>query len=167
MTIAPQGRSRLDHLGDALRAATAADAARTARNRRRRTLAGALAVSAIVLPGAALATQALIGDKDVARSIPHGTLVLMGTHPTCTPVRTGVEFDCVLASAPRAGDVAAGDWDGTVEPTVDRSRRVNGGCRSLNPDGTHWRCYVGREAVEHGIVGAGFLGQPAPSPGRG
>ena len=52
-------------------------------------------------------------------------------------------------------------------PTVDAGKHVNGGCRSLNPEGTEWRCYVGRAAVEQRIIGAGFLGEYAPSPGVG
>jgi hypothetical protein len=91
----------------------------------------------------------------------------MGTHPTCTTVREGVEFDCTLAKPPRTGDVAPGGWDGTVEPTVDRTKHVNGGCRAQSADGTHWRCYIGREAVRQQIIGPDFLGEYAPAPGRG
>jgi len=56
---------------------------------------------------------------------------------------------------------------GTVEPTVDGSKHVNGGCRSLNSAGTTWECYIGRAAVDQQIIGAGFLGEYAPSPGSG
>jgi hypothetical protein len=158
---------QLDRLGAALHAAATDDFTRAARRRRRRTLAGTLAVLAIAVPGAALAADALISGDDVARSIPSGTWALMGTHPTCTTVRTDVEFDCTLARPPRTGDVEAGQWRGTVEPTVDRTKHVNGGCRSLSADGMHWRCYIGTEAVRQGIVGASFLGEYAPAPGRG
>lgn len=167
MTMTPQPHNSLGLLGDALHAAATADLARTERNRRRRTIAGVLAATAIVLPGAALAANALITGDDVADSIPKGTLVLMGTDPRCTTVRANVEFDCVLGTVPKEGDVSAGAWKGTVEPTVDRSRRVNGGCRSLDADGTHWRCYIGDEAVRQHIVSSEFLGRPAPLPGRG
>jgi hypothetical protein len=67
----------------------------------------------------------------------------------------------------RAPQPAVSDWTGTVEPTVDATKHVNGGCRSLQADGRHWRCYIGREAVRERIVGPGFLGQPAPAPGVG
>jgi hypothetical protein len=157
----------LDRLGEALHAAAAADVARVARRRRRRTIVGALAALAIVVPGAALAAGALISNDDVAKSIPSGTWALMGTHPTCTTVRADVEFDCKLAKPPRTGDVAAGGWAGTVEPTVDATKRVNGGCRSLSADGMHWRCYIGQEAVQQRIIGPDFLGEYAPAPGRG
>jgi hypothetical protein len=167
MTTTATTRERLDNLGDALTGATTAHLARTERNRRRRTIAGVLAATAIALPGAALAANALITGDDVAKSIPQGTLVLMGTNPTCTTVRANVEFACVLATAPKQGDIAAGGWKGTVEPTVDPSKHVNGGCRSLDADGTHWRCYVGEEAVRQQIISADFLGQPSQGPGVG
>jgi len=168
MIATPDPGDRLDQLGDALWAATAADVARAARTHRRRTLAATLAASAIVLPGAALATQALISDDDVARSIPRGAFVLAGTDPTCTTVRANVEFDCVLAHPPRAGDVQAGAWRGTLEETVDDTTlRVNGGCRSLDSQGTHWRCYIGQEAVRQGVIGATLLGESVPLPPRG
>ena len=79
-------------------------------------------------------------------------------------MRQDVEYHCTLATAP-APEVF--DWKGTVEPTVDRTKHVNGGCRSLRSDGLEWQCYVGRAAVEQRIIGAGFLGEYAPSPGRG
>jgi hypothetical protein len=157
----------LERLGAALHAAASDDFTRAARRRHRRTLAGALAALAIALPGAALAADALISNDEVAKSIPSGTWALMGTHPTCTTVRPGVEFDCRLVQPPRTGDVAPGGWDGTVEPTVDRSKHVNGGCRSQSADGMRWRCYIGPEAVRQSIIGAGFLGEYAPAPGRG
>lgn len=58
-------------------------------------------------------------------------------------------------------------WLGTVEPTVDSSRHVNGGCRALNAAGTSWECYIGEAAVRQTIISQGFLGQYAPSPGIG
>jgi hypothetical protein len=54
-----------------------------------------------------------------------------------------------------------------VEPTVDATKHVNGGCRSLRTDGLEWQCYLGRAAVDEKIIGAGFLGEYAPSPGQG
>jgi hypothetical protein len=160
-------RKRLDDLGDAVEAAAGADLGRTERRHRRRKAAAVLAAAAIVLPGAALAATALVTNEDVARSIPSGTLVLMGTDPVCTTVRANVEFDCVLSSAPKEGDIRAGAWKGTVEPAVGRDKRVNGGCRALDADGMHWKCYVGEEAVRQQIIGRDFLGEFAPQPGVG
>jgi hypothetical protein len=153
---------RLESLGDRLEAAARADLARRPRRARRFALA-AIAL-AIVVPAGAYAGERLISNEDVAASMPAGTLALAGTEPTCTVVREGVEFHCTLAKAP-APEVS--DWQGTVEPTVDATKHVNGGCRSLNSAGTEWECYLGRAAVDEQIIGASFLGEYAPSPGVG
>ena len=157
---------RLIKLGDALESAGASDLASRSTRRRLASprLVLALAVLAIAVPGVAIATTALIRNDDVAASLPAGTLSLAGTSPTCTVVRQDVEYHCVLAHAP-APEVS--DWKGTVEPTVDATKHVNGGCRSLRSDGLEWQCYIGHEAVAQEIIGAGFLGEYAPSPGVG
>ena len=115
------------------------------------------------MPGAALAAS-LLSPDDVARSLPAGTRFLVGTHPTCTTVRDGVEYHCTIAGAFQPDEA---DLKGTVEPTVDATKHVNGGCRSLRSDGREWECYIGRAAVDQQIIGAGFLGEYAPSPGVG
>jgi len=153
--------TRLDRLGDTLERAAARDLGRM---RRRRRLAGAAVALAIVVPGGAFAAERLISNDDVAASLPAGTLSLAGTEPACTTVKQDVEYHCVLAKAP-APEVS--DWLGTVEPTVDRTQHVNGGCRSLNHEGTEWRCYIGQAAVDQRIVGAGFLGEKVSGPGVG
>lgn len=161
---------RLQTLGDRLEQAATADLASAtaapARRPRRisRRVAIAIATLAIAVPGAAIAADQLIGTDDVAQSMPAGTLALAGTEPTCTVVTEGVEFHCVLANAP-APEVS--DWKGTVEPTVDASKHVNGGCRGLTSDGKEWQCYIGQAAVDQQIIGQGFLGEYAPSPGVG
>src|SRR3954471_23918383 len=156
----------LSKLGDAIESAAASDS--SSRHARRRRLSPRLLIAAgvlaIAIPGVAIATTALTGTDEVARSIPAGTLSLAGTNPTCTVVRQDVEYHCTLARAP-APEVS--DWKGTVEPTVNASKHVNGGCRSLRSDGLEWECYVGREAVDQMIIGAGFLGEYAPTPGVG
>lgn len=106
----------------------------------------------------------LTSSEDVAASIPAGTLALGGTEPSCTAVTEGAEYHCTLAKAP-APEVQ--DWKGTVEPTVGKDKRVNGGCRSLASDGREWECYLGTAAVDQQIIGADFLGASAPSPGQG
>jgi hypothetical protein len=70
----------------------------------------------------------------------------------------------VLAKAP-APEIS--DWKGTVEPSVDASKHVNGGCRSLTSDGREWQCYIGQAAVHQKVIGQGFLGEDAPVPGAG
>jgi len=157
---------RLSKLGDVLEGAAAADLASHSTRRRLASprFVVALALLAIAIPGVAIATTSLVRDSDVAQSLPAGTLSLAGTHPTCTVVRQDVEYHCVLARAP-APEVS--DWKGTVEPTVDATKHVNGGCRSLASDGREWECYIGHAAVEQQIIGAGFLGEYAPTPGVG
>jgi hypothetical protein len=157
---------RLARLGDALEAAAAADLlAATAPRRRRpsRRLALAVAAMAVAVPSAAFAAG-VFDSGEVAKSLPAGTLALAGTEPSCTVVHDGVEYHCTLKRAP-APEVS--DWKGTVEPTVDATKHVNGGCRSLASDGKTWQCYLGRAAVDQQIIGAGLLGEYAPAPGVG
>ena len=177
MTIHPQAADRLERLGHAIDRAARADlaahsgrrrghAGRPMRHPRRMALAGALTV--VLVPAAAIAATDLLSPGQVAASLPQGTLALMGTHPTCTTVTANVEYHCVLAQAPSEnGGPAAGQWNGTVEPTVDASKHVNGGCRSQNAAGTDWECYIGQAAVNQQIIGASLLGQYAPTPGVG
>ncbi len=161
----------LDRLGAALERAAARDlsAEGAAPRRRRPRRTGrllAVAAAALALAGgvAFAATRALVDEGTVAASIPAGTFSLIGTEPSCTVVHEGVEYHCTLARPP-APEVD--DWTGTVEPTVDATKHVNGGCRSLRADGTEWTCYLGREAVRQQIIGAGFLGEYSAGPGRG
>jgi hypothetical protein len=153
--------ARLDAIGADLERAARADLRRHSR-RRRRILGGTLAL-AILLPGGALASS-LLSSEDVAASMPAGTRFLVGTTPTCEVVTAGVEYHCTIAGAFKPDEP---DLKGTVEPTVDASKHVNGGCRSLRADGREWECYIGREAVRQQIIGPDFLGEYAPSPGVG
>lgn len=154
---------RLAALGDALHGAARRDL-RTAARPRRRRLVLALAALAVAIPGGAIAATHLISSDEVEKSIPAGTFSLIGTHPKCTVVKENVEYHCVLAREP-APEVA--DWWRAAEPTVDATKHVNGGCRSLRSDGREWECYIGQEAVRQKIVDQGFLGQPVSGPGRG
>jgi len=153
----------LNRLGDELERACAADLARRPRWRTRR-MALAAAIVAVVLGGAAAVAADQLSTTDVAKSLPAGTAALIGTDPTCTVVTKDVEYHCVLAKPP-APEVS--DWKGAVEPTVDATKHVNGGCRALQPDGRQWECYLGQAAVDQQIVSQGFLGQYAPEPGHG
>ena len=157
----------LTRLGDALEHAASQQLAATGtrRPRRRRRLVLAVAVAGVtIVTGVAVAAAELTGPEQVAASMPAGTLALAGTEPTCTVVTAGVEYHCLLAKAP-APEVS--DWNGTVEPTVDASKHVNGGCRALTSDGREWECYLGQAAVDQKIIDAGFLGAYAPGPGVG
>jgi hypothetical protein len=153
---------RLARLGDDLERAARRDLRPHRRRSRRAALAAVAAL--IAVPGAAVAAIELISEDDVARSIPAGTLWLADTEPSCTVVAQDVEYRCTLGKAP--GDEVP-DWTGTAMPTVDASKHVNGGCRSLNAEGTEWSCYIGEEAVRQQIIGPGLLGEYAPSPGVG
>ena len=161
---------QLEALGDRLESAAAADLAANPQPAARRTrriprrLVLVAAVLAIAIPGVAIAADRLTGTSEVAQSMPAGTLALAGTEPTCTVVQEEVEFHCVLAKAP-APEVS--DWKGTVEPSVDASKHVNGGCRSLASDGREWECYIGQAAVDQKIIGQGLLGEFQPAPGQG
>jgi hypothetical protein len=156
---------RLARLGDALEHVAARDLARGRRRRLSPRLALVAAVVTVLLgTGIAVAAGHLISTGSVANSLPAGTAALVGTHPTCTVVEEGVEYHCTLERPP-APEVS--DWKGTVEPSVDATKHVNGGCRSLESDGLTWTCYLGRRAVEEKIVSADFLGEYAPSPGQG
>jgi hypothetical protein len=162
-------QTTLRRLGYALESAADADLhpAAPTRARRRRVSTRVVVIAAavaVLVPSVALAASRLIGTDEVAQSLPAGTLSLAGTEPTCTVVVQDVEYHCVLAHAP-APEVS--DWKGTVEPTVDATKHVNGGCRSLASDGREWECYIGQAAVDQQIIGAGFLGEYAPSPGVG
>ena len=158
--------SRLDRLGDALERAARADlaprAARAAAAARGRRGRGRDRV-----PGAALAAERLISStEDVAQSMPAGTLAPRRHRADLHGRPGGVEYHCV------AGEVArrrprCSDWKGTVEPTVDatqaRQRRLplarpaTGASGSATSARRRWQQ----------IIGAGFLGEYAPSPGVG
>jgi hypothetical protein len=157
-------KPRLARLGDALEQAAAHDLGRRSRRPRHLVLLAAAVSAVVVLTGASFAAVRLISGDDVASSLPAGTLSLAGTEPTCTVVTPNVEYHCVLAHAP-AREVS--DWMGTVEPTVDANKTVNGGCRSLASDGREWECYIGQAAVQQRIISEDFLGERAPTPGVG
>jgi hypothetical protein len=152
-------------LGDALEAG-AREQLRFGRRRKARTVAIALAVLAIVIPGVAIAAEHFLSNEDVARSLPAGSLILAGTEPSCTTVEQDVEYHCVLDHAPM-NTAAAGLTKGTVYETVNADQKVNGGCRALNAAGTDWECYIGQKAVDEKIISQGFLGQTQTTPAVG
>jgi hypothetical protein len=170
---------RLPPLLDALQEAASADLARSRRRARPRTRVGtrtrvalALAAAALAIPAAAIATGVLGSEQKVADSIPAGNFSFAGSEPTCTTVREGLEYDCVLDQPPN-GEVPPGSgrfvvkpgaWLGTVEPIADETKHVNGGCRAENAEGTRWTCYLGEESVRQRILMPPALGQYLPSP---
>lgn len=176
----------LSELGEALHTAIAADVRRRTAARARGARLGrpagplrgitrwrhrvvvAVVAVCIAVPGAALAANALLSTGQVATGLSQGTLALLGTHPTCTTVRAGVEYHCVLSSVPTdQGGPAPGQWLRTVEPSVGPDHRIDGGCRAVNGAGTEWECYLGKAAVRQQIIGPQFLGQRSGGPGVG
>jgi hypothetical protein len=155
----------LRELGDSLESAVAAAIPHRRRRRAPRKLVVAIAVLALAIPGLAIGASLLITSSDVAASLPAGTKMLEGTDPTCTVVTQDVEYHCILSHAIPSPEVS--NLQGTVEPTVDASSHVNGGCRSLEPDGLTWECYIGRKAVDEQIIGPDFLGAYSSGPGAG
>jgi hypothetical protein len=154
--------SDLTRLGAALEAAAAADVLRRWRPSRRLV---AIAVSLVLLiPAAAIGAAHLIRNSEVEASLPAGAFILVGTQPRCTTVRPGVEYRCVLDRAPYH---MVDDFTGVVYQTVDASRHVNGGCRSLQADGLVWECYLGEEAVRQNIISEDFLGAVQNEPAHG
>jgi hypothetical protein len=152
-------------LGDSLESAVAAATRQPRRRARPRKLVLAIAVLALAIPGLAIGASLLITNADVAASLPAGTKMLQGTDPTCTVVTQDVEYHCVLSHPIPSPEVS--DLKGTVEPTVDASKHVNGGCRSLQSDGLIWQCYLGQAAVQQQIIGPDFLGAYSSGPAVG
>jgi len=178
---------RLPLLGDALQRAAAADLARTdearvgstrpgiGRSRRpirpgsristRARVGVALVAAALAVPAAAIATGVLSSDQRVADSIA-GTIALRGAETTCTTLRDGVEYECVVDQLRNGEKIKPGEWLGVVEGSIDKTTdRVNGGCRSQDVEGTRWLCYLGEESIRQHILMPTALGQYVPSPG--
>ncbi|MFT3864185.1 MAG: hypothetical protein QM729_07930 [Solirubrobacterales bacterium] len=176
--------TRLDRLGEALRASARQDLAASERTavarhprlgrRRRIRLAAALAVLVVAIPAAAFATGVLSPDQEVAHGVAGLEWMMAGTEPTCTALREGVEYDCTLAKPPQeeapispsesVGDVhgRAGEWKGYVIGIVNKTGHVSGGCRAESADGTRWRCYLGQESIRQGSLEPSALGQYLP-----
>ena len=82
---------------------------------------------------------------------------------TATIVKDGVEYHCTIQGSFKA-EVA--DLKGTVEPTVDATKHVNGGCRSLRSDGREWQCYIGQDGRRPADHRPGLPRRVRPEPGR-
>jgi hypothetical protein len=158
-------KESFERLGDSLERAAARDLDRThARRRVSRRMLVTVAVVIAAGTGIAIGATQLISNETVAASMPAGAAWLANTDPSCSEVTPGVEYHCVLAKHPSD---AISDWLGTVNETVDATKHVNGGCRSLSHDGLEWQCYIGQKAVDEKIIGQDFLGEYAPTPGVG
>jgi hypothetical protein len=135
--------------------------------RRRGRLAVAVAAGVVVVGGAgvAAALTVLNSPDDVARSLPAGAIMFADTTPTCTATADDAVFECTLATPPT--QEILDHYAGTIQPIVDASHAVAGGCRAVGDDGLTWTCYTGQRAVDEGLIAQDFLGAYAPGPGRG
>ena len=102
----------------------------------------------VLVPAAAVAGAKLISNDDVAKSLPAGALLAPPA-----PTRRAPAVNERRRVPVRAGQGArpggwSRDWKGTVEPTVDQTKHVNGGCRSLNSAGTSWECCEGGAYID-------------------
>lgn len=92
-------------------------------------------------------------------SLPAGSQ-FQGVTPSCT-TDDDVVYECTIPEFPRGGGDEL-DMVGYTGILVDDSSLVSGGCRSVSSDATQLVCYVGRRAVDEGVVGADLLGEWAP-----
>lgn len=135
------------------------------RNRRRtRRIVVISSLAVLGIGGAAAAAVATMSSDEVSHGLPGGSMIFQGTNPSCSS-SDGVVFQCTLASAPTAE--VLDDYTNAAELFVDQGLNIAGGCRGQSADGLKWTCYLGRRAVDEGILAADLLGQYSPSPGRG
>jgi hypothetical protein len=99
----------------------------------------------------------------VAGGMLAGAAIFAQSDPTCALDSDGKTYRCTLKNAP-APEIT--NFLGAGE-TLVIAGKVAGGCVGLERDGMTWNCFLGRDAVDRGIVDKDFLGQPAPFPGRG
>ena len=112
------------------RARRRADLRRRRGARRRRVARRRAPRSRSLAPGGALAASLLTSRGRRAARCPPARAFLVGTSRTCEVVKDGVEYHCTIKGA---FESEIDGPKGTVEPTVDATKHVNGGCRSLRP----------------------------------
>ena len=173
-----QVSEQLDLVGDALqrawRADHLADRRRTRLHRSRRLLVVlALVALAAMAGGAAVAADLFKSADEEEAGLVVGHRIFEGSQPRCV-ARTASWFRCTLARPPtgmtfhdQRGRLVLDRFKGMKFQTVDATRHVDGGCVATSADGRSWDCYLGRAAVEHGIIDAGFLGVYQPEPATG
>ena len=151
---------------------TGSDASARRRRLPRRALVLA-AAALVVCGGTAVGAKIALTGSEVQEFLPRGSAIFIGTNPTCTDVRPGIEYECTLASVPTEEQAFAPDgsrtyaFKGWVDDIVDGNHKVAGGCRAETEDGLHWRCYLGEEAVRQQIISQDFLGQAQLAAGHG
>ena len=167
---------QLDQVGNALQRAWREDHSshpRRAVRRPRRLVLGIVIAAVVVGGGAAIAATALKSAADEQQGILDGHLLFTGSQPTCEAL-TASSFRCTLEEPPtgmtfhdQSGRPLLDRFLGVTTETVDSTHHVDGGCVSISADGRVWNCYLGQSAVEHDIIGPGFLGAYLPEPATG
>jgi hypothetical protein len=178
----------LDQIGDALQRAWREDHLRRAgraRLRPPRRIMLALAVLAVAIGGgAAIAAGVLKSTSDEEQGILGGHRLFAGSEPECRAL-SATAFRCTLDRPPTGMSFYRQDPNGATVyrgkryspasdmflgvkvPTVDSTSHVDGGCVSISADGRIWNCFLGQSAVDHGVIGAGYLGDYSPEPPTG
>jgi len=162
----------LDHVGDVLQDAWRRDHARSARfvqlRRPRRLLLVLALFAAIVCGGAAIAADVLKSAEDEQQGMIEGYQLFDGSRPTCESL-TSTSFRCTLAKPPTGmtfydehGQKLLDRFLGIKAETVDSTQHVDGACVSIRADGRAWNCFLGEEAVKHGLISAEMLGVYRP-----
>jgi hypothetical protein len=125
----------------------------------------AVGVGVLGLSGAVAAATGLFSSDQVERGMPNGATMFQGTQPRCTEVEAGEVFDCTVAGGPDKSVERLDDYLGTTEPLSSDDLVISGGCRSQDPEGIRWTCYIGQRAVDEGLIGQDFLGYHQPQAG--
>ena len=130
--------------------------------RTRRRLVLGLAVGALVVAGAGTATAiSLLSSDEVAHGLPGGSLIFVGTDPSCTTTDHET-FECTLSSAPT--EEVLDDYTGSAQLFTNADGDIAGGCRGRDAEGLQWTCWAGERAVDEGILVSDLLGQHLDGP---
>lgn len=175
--------AQLDQLGDALQRAWREDHLKRRRRlflRRPRRLVVVLAlVATATVGGAAIAAGVLKSPADEQRGIIAGHQLFADSEPTCDSI-SPASFRCTLERPPTGMTFYRDDPEGSTvyrgkrytpaldmflgvtTQTVDSTRHVDGACVSISANGRVWNCFVGKEAVEQGLISPELLGAYQP-----
>lgn len=164
----------LDLAGNALQRAWNADLAR--RRRRLRLPRRPLLVLTAALTlgvGAAWAGGLLKSASDEQTGLVDANTLFSGSSPHCVRV-SDVGFRCTLATPPTGetffdaqGDQLLDVFNGVKVATTNSAGDIDGGCIGRSADGLLWDCFIGRAAVDQGVVSASLLGRHSPGPAAG
>lgn len=169
-----EGEASSQQAGDALQRVWRQDPSRrrhrVVRSGRRRLAVGVALAVLVLGGGGAIASSLLRTPADEEVGMTEGYRLFADSQPHCASL-SGTSFRCTLAKAPtgelfyhRDGGHALDMFLGITAETVDDSHRVDGACVSVSADGRSWDCYLGDEAVSHGLLSPNYLGTYLPNP---